>query len=123
MPENFGFSARILPIVATLRIAQTAFAGVLLVITGQGLAGEPDPKRQLELRNLVKHDCGACHGLKLTGGLGPSLLPSDLTGKTDATLIDTVLKGRKGTAMPPWERFINKDEAAWLIELLKYPEN
>ena len=30
-------------------------------------------ERQTELRNLVHQDCGSCHGMRLTGGLGPAL--------------------------------------------------
>lgn len=83
------------------------------------LAGEPSPERQTTLRNLLNHDCGACHGLTLKGGLGPSLLPEALAGKPDDLLISTVLNGRPGTAMPPWQPFMNRDEAAWLVEILR----
>lgn len=93
----------------------------LLIFTGQSIGGEPNPQRQQELRTLLKHDCGACHGLTLKGGLGPALLPADLKEKPDDFLVKTILKGRTGTAMPPWERFINSDEAAWLIDQLKNP--
>ena len=86
-------------------------------------AAEPAPSRQQALLNLLKQDCGACHGLKLTGGLGPPLLPTDLNGKSDEMLIDTILNGRRGTAMPPWQRFISRDEAAWLVGRLKNPQS
>lgn len=83
------------------------------------LADEPSPERQTTLRNLLNHDCGACHGLTLKGGLGPSLLPEALAGKPDELLISTILEGRKGTAMPPWQPFMNRDEAAWLVGILR----
>ena len=96
---------------------------LMLVITvglaNASLAGEPSPDRQSELRNMLKHDCGACHGLTLKGGLGPALLPEALAGKPDDFLISTILDGRKGTAMPPWQPFISHDEAAWLVEVLR----
>jgi len=84
-------------------------------------AGEPSSERQETLRNLLKHDCGACHGLTLKGGLGPALLPENLTGKTDEFLIATILDGRKGTAMPPWRKFMNADDALWLIGTFRKP--
>ena len=83
------------------------------------LAAEPASERQLELLNLLKNDCGACHGLTLKGGMGPPLLPEALSGKTDEFLAETILKGVKGTAMPPWQSFISRDEAFWLISFLR----
>jgi cytochrome c55X len=92
---------------------------LLVLLAGPCLAGEPAPDRQNTLRNLLKHDCGACHGLTLKGGLGPALLPEALAGKSDDFLADTILNGRKGTAMPPWQNFLSKDETLWLIKLLR----
>lgn len=95
---------------------------LLFALSGPVLAVEPTEQRQQELLNLLKHDCGACHGLNLKGGLGPSLLPDDLAGKSDDFLIMTILMGRQGTPMPPWSHFINRDEAAWLVDKLKNPQ-
>ncbi len=82
------------------------------------LLAEPNPERQADIRNLLKHDCGSCHGLTLKGGLGPSLLAADLRYKTTDFLIDTIQNGRQGTAMPPWKPFINEAETRWLIHTL-----
>lgn len=79
----------------------------------------PDSNRQQELLNLLKHDCGSCHGLHLRGGLGPALLPEDLAAKDDGFLVQTILNGRPGTAMPPWRAFISEAEAAWLVDYLR----
>ena len=38
----------------------------------------PDPGRARALVTLLLHDCGACHGMKLTGGLGPPLTAAAL---------------------------------------------
>jgi len=84
-----------------------------------GLAAEPSPERQVILRDLLKNDCGACHGLTLQGGMGPALLPDSLAGKPDEFLVSTILNGRKGTAMPPWQTFMNYDEALWLVGVLR----
>jgi len=82
-------------------------------------AVEPNKARQVELRNLLKHDCGSCHGLYLKGGLGPALLASNLRHKSDDFLIDTIQNGRKNTAMPPWKPFITIEETRWLVTILK----
>lgn len=68
----------------------------------QGLADEhPDARRQAQLRHLLLQDCGSCHGLRLTGGLGPALTPEALRGKPRESLVATVLMGRPQTPMPP----------------------
>lgn len=93
----------------------------LMLVTTTAFAIEPPPERQSTLRNMLKHDCGACHGLTLKGGLGPALLPEALDGKPDEVLISTILNGRKGTAMPPWQQFISHEEAIWLVGILRKP--
>lgn len=79
----------------------------------------PDPHRQDALRELVRQDCGACHGLRLHGGLGSPLTPAALADKPGDSLVATLLDGRPGTAMPPWRPFISPAEAVWLIDELK----
>ena len=86
------------------------------------IANEPSKERQQELRNMLAHDCGSCHGLLLKGGLGPSLLMDAIANKTDEFLVKTILDGRKGTAMPPWKPFLTEQETLWMVQkLLKQP--
>lgn len=73
---------------------------------------------QKELENLLLEDCGACHGLKLTGGLGPSITRSALAGKSRQFLIHTIASGRPGTAMPNWDALLNQQEIEWLADRL-----
>lgn len=79
--------------------------------------------RQQELRNMLDHDCGACHGLSREGGLGSALTPEVLAGKSDDFLVTTILEGRKGTAMPPWKKFLKESEARWLVQQLRGLKN
>lgn len=93
---------------------------ILLLFFSTGLiADELTQKRQQELQTMLDHDCGSCHGLPPKGGLGPSLLADALKNKTDKFLVQTILKGRKGTAMPPWETFMTEQEAHWLVGKLR----
>ena len=78
----------------------------------------PAPARQAELFNLIRHDCGSCHGLRFEGGLGLPLTPEALRGKPADALRDTILHGRNGTAMPPWSPFLTEAEAAWIVQIL-----
>lgn len=79
----------------------------------------PAPARAAELRHLLRQDCGACHGLTLQGGLGSPLTAAALAGKPEDSMVATLLNGRPGTAMPPWQPFLSEDEARWLIRQLQ----
>jgi cytochrome c55X len=68
---------------------------------------------------LLKHDCGACHGLRLTGGLGPALTPDALKDKPAESLVATIIAGRPGTAMPPWRPYLSDAEAQWLVARMR----
>ena len=71
---------------------------------------------------MLEQDCGSCHGLTRKGGLGSALLPEQLSHFTDDALIDIILEGVPGTPMPPWKRFLNRDDAAWIVDQLRKGE-
>lgn len=79
----------------------------------------PAGARKAELVRLVRQDCGSCHGMTLKGGLGPPLTPDSLKEKPLDSLVATVMMGRPGTPMPPWDRFLNEDEARWIVRELQ----
>lgn len=74
--------------------------------------------REAELVRLVRQDCGACHGMQLTGGLGLPLTPQALNDKPADSLVATVLYGRPGTAMPPWKSILSERDAEWIVAQL-----
>lgn len=75
--------------------------------------------RRSELRHLILHDCGSCHGMRLTGGLGPPLTPEALRDRPEQAIVATVLHGRAGTAMPGWRSILSEADAAWIATVLK----
>jgi cytochrome c55X len=82
-------------------------------------ASDISEEKEVELINLLRQDCGSCHGMTLKGGLGPSLLPERIGALPPEFLIDTVLEGRKGTAMPPWKNMLSRKEVSWMVEQLQ----
>lgn len=108
------------PLVLTGRGVSPVFflSWIAFFSLGADAGEEVDQLRQLELIRLVRNDCGSCHGLKLNGGLGPSLMPVALAGKAPEGLRETILRGRTGTAMPPWSRFLSEADANWIVEQL-----
>lgn len=82
------------------------------------LADMPTVARQAQLEHLLVQDCGSCHGLRMTGGLGPALTLDAIAGKSRESLIATVTHGRPGTAMPGWNALLDEQDIAWLVDLL-----
>ena len=93
---------------------------LLLACTGV-LAAPPSGERQAQLRSLLFQDCGSCHGMRLTGGLGPALTPDALAGRSRELLLATVRDGRAGTPMPPWKKLLSEADIEWLVDYLMQP--
>jgi cytochrome c55X len=93
--------------------------GCLLLIASGATLAQPAPARRAELVELVRQDCGACHGMTLKGGLGPSLEPAAVSDKDSEQLGYIILHGRRGTPMPPWRGLLTETEARWIVETLK----
>lgn len=81
--------------------------------------GEILVQRQAELRHLLLHDCGSCHGITMRGGLGRPLLPETLAGRSDEALAEVILQGVRGTPMPPWRGELTPEEARWMVQVLR----
>ncbi|MEX8518277.1 MAG: cytochrome c [Leptothrix sp. (in: b-proteobacteria)] len=84
----------------------------------------PDAARQQQLVHVVRQDCGSCHGMRLTGGLGPALTREVLADKPVEALAATIFHGRPGTPMPGWRAMLTESEASWIAEqlLAGFPE-
>ena len=85
-------------------------------------AGTVTPDRAEELRHMVRQDCGSCHGLRMTGGLGRDITPAALAGRDPADLTAVILDGMPGTAMPGWRPLLTADEARWIADYLLQKE-
>jgi cytochrome c55X len=104
--------------------AKVAWLLPLLMGAGPGCGAPQEPGRQQQLVRMVRQDCGACHGMRLSGGLGPALTPQALAERPLDSLVATILQGRPGTPMPPWQPLLSEPEARWIAERLQagFPE-
>ncbi len=105
-----------------LRAILASLGLVTITSLSASVFAEPSAERQQELKHLLKHDCGSCHGMTLKGGLGPALLPENLIDKADEVLKQTILHGRPPTPMPPWLGILSEEEVEWLVMLLRKGE-
>jgi cytochrome c55X len=87
-------------------------------LAAQTAAGEPLPD-PAKLANLVRQDCGSCHGLTLQGGLGKPLTADRLAQWDRDQLIHIILDGVPGTPMPGWRPLLTEAEAGWIAQVLK----
>jgi cytochrome c55X len=76
----------------------------------------PDPAK---LSNLVRQDCGSCHGLTLKGGLGKPLTAQHLRQWDRDQLVHIILNGVPGTPMPGWRPLLTETEAGWIADFLQ----
>ncbi|MDX1431509.1 MAG: cytochrome c [Gammaproteobacteria bacterium] len=81
--------------------------------------GDVTAARRDELLHLLAHDCGSCHGMRLTGGLGPPLTADALEHRSLEAVRTAILDGRPAAGMPPWRALLSEEEAAWLAETMK----
>ncbi|MFT3858704.1 MAG: cytochrome c [Aquabacterium sp.] len=94
------------------------------MVSAAPAAALPSASRQRALIHVVRQDCGSCHGMRLTGGLGPALTAPALAGRPMAALVATILQGRAGTAMPGWQGMLDEQDASWIAQQLQrgFPE-
>lgn len=89
----------------------------LALCGGAAAQAEPaDPARQQQLLRMVRQDCGACHGMQLTGGLGPAITAKALAEGQRGfdAVFATIWHGRPGTPMPPFRGMLTEGEARWI---------
>ncbi len=96
-----------------------ALSLMLLAAQGAMAQGVPEP-RQFELVRMVRQDCGSCHGMRLSGGLGPALTREALLDKPLEGLAATIYYGRPGTPMPGWRTMLSVPESMWIAEQLMH---
>jgi cytochrome c55X len=100
------------------RIAALAGLAAAGAAAGAHAEAPPGAERQRELVHVVRQDCGSCHGMKLTGGLGPALTPEALAERPLASIVASIMHGRPGTPMPAWRTMLSEADAQWIARRL-----
>lgn len=103
---------------ANLQWWRSAVAILVTILAPAGMAGESDAEIA-RLTNLVRQDCGSCHGLTLRGGLGKPLTAEHLVQWDEDQLMHIILDGVPGTPMPGWRPLISEADARWIADVLK----
>ncbi len=93
-------------------------ASLTVLASAATLAQELPETRRAQLVRMVRQDCGSCHGMRLTGGLGPALTPEALAGRPVQALAATIFHGRPGTPMPGWHTMLSEADALWIAQRL-----
>ena len=97
------------------RVAALCLASALpAAAQAQPVDADPAPARQAQLVRMVRQDCGSCHGMRLTGGLGPALTREALSDRPLEAIEATIFHGRPGTPMPPWRAMLSQSDARWI---------
>ena len=78
-----------------------------------------DGARQSQLIRMVRQDCGSCHRIQLTGGLGPALTRDRMADFPYDSLVAVIYHGRPGTPMPGWKSMISEADAHWIARQLQ----
>jgi len=73
---------------------------------------------KMDFAKVFEKECQGCHGPIHQGGVGSDLRPKVLKKKSREFLAETIMNGRKNTAMPAWKAKFSKDDAAGMIDWL-----
>lgn len=117
------FYGRFWPIDRDYMQKNMALSALMMAWLAQGsaLAADtvPSPDRQRELARFVHQECGFCHGLKLTGGLGSPLTAETMKDKPVELMVTIILRGIPGSAMPGWQPYLSEQDAKWIVQALQ----
>jgi cytochrome c553 len=91
-----------------------SLAALLLFAAGAALAQAP-------VEPVYKQHCASCHGEKRLGGMGPALLPENLSRLKKPEAARVIRDSRPGVQMPAFKTQLRDEDIAKLIELIYSP--
>ena len=87
-----------------------ALLGLTLPVASLAQGDAPDPHM------LYNQHCSVCHGVSRLGGIGPALLPDNLSRLKHAEAVEVIRDGRPATQMPAYGELLGEAEIAALAE-------
>jgi len=72
-------------------------------------------------QELYEKHCAACHGANRLGGMGPALLPENLSRLRQPAAAKVIRDSRPGVQMPAFGQTLNDAQIAKLVELIYSP--
>lgn len=102
-----------------MRIAYGFSAIFLSASLLMGTAVSADGK--VETADRYQQHCAACHGVDRLGGMGPALLPENLSRLRKADALEVIRNGRPATQMPPFGELLGAEDVAALAEMIYTP--
>ncbi len=91
------------------------FAASLLIPAS--LQASPDP----ETEAMYQQHCASCHGADRLGGMGPALLPENLSRLKKSEAEDTIRNGRPATQMPAFADILGNESITALADYIYRP--
>lgn len=86
-------------------------------------ADEETDLAKMKVNEVFAHLCANCHGQKLEGGQGGSLIDGIWKhGSTDADLFRSIAKGNLSLGMTPWEGVLTKEQIRALVIFIREKE-
>lgn len=70
------------------------------------------------VKNVYLSECAVCHGDTRLGGLGPALLPSNLSRLKKQQAIDVIANGRTLTQMPAFKQKLDSEQIELLVDYI-----
>src|ERR1700733_1752036 len=84
------------------------------------LAAANEPSTEPSVAEIYAASCAACHGTRLQGGQGPSLLSSRYVhGIEDEQVARSIRDGFPAKGMPPWRSLLSDEQIANLVRHLR----
>ena len=72
-------------------------------------------------KDLFQENCASCHGANRLGGMGPALLPENLSRLKKADAAAMIRNSRPGVQMPGFQEKLQPSEIAILVDLIYSP--
>ncbi|MDX1654289.1 MAG: cytochrome D1 domain-containing protein [Candidatus Competibacteraceae bacterium] len=93
----------------------------LMILSALSLAPTPLWAGDDSAPALYAQHCASCHGAERLGGMGPALLPGNLSRLRRPQAVEVIAQGRAATQMPAFGEQLSEEQLHSLVELIYTP--